>query len=78
MDENDNCNELIEIIQSIGDNLEEAYREYTEIYVKRIIREAENNNEDALAMLDRMALHFRQISDSFSALAGNLTLKQLH
>ena len=36
MDANNSCNELIEIIKSIGDNLEEACREYTEIHVKRI------------------------------------------
>lgn len=79
MDENyDNDDDLTEIIKAIGDNLDAMFREYTEVYVKRLIKEAENNNEQARVLLEAIARQFREISESFNGLAESMISKQLH
>ena len=78
MNDKNNGDGLSGIIRSIGENLDTLYREYTEHYVKQLIKEAEGNNEIALATLGHIARQFKDIGDSFNKLAESLDTQRLH
>lgn len=72
MDDNNDHINMVQALRSIAKHLDLFNREYREKWLMPLIHEAENNNEEAIAELNRVAQQFKKLKELFNEIAEKI------